>query len=89
MIFADDIVLFTESEEHLENILAIINDEGMKYHFKKVMCNLKARVETGEEVGIEYETIKVVNEYIYLRKLPTPKTNPTATRPQKEKQRSK
>ena len=47
--FADDIILFAESEEHLENLLKDLNEEGKRDELKmnkkktKIMCNRVAK----------------------------------------------
>ena len=77
--FADDIILFAESEEKLKNMLEDQNNEfegkrdGMKLIKKKtkIMCNevSKSRLRIG--VMIDGEQLEEVTEYIYLGKLVT------------------
>ena len=75
--FADDIILFAESEEKLKDMLKDLNNEGkrdgMKLNKKKtkIMCNevTRSRLRTG--VMIDGEQLEEVTEYKYLGRLVT------------------
>ena len=75
--FADDIMMFAESEEKLKDMLEDLNNEGkrdgMKLHKEKtkIMCNevVRSRLRTG--VMIDREQLEEVTEYKYLGRLVT------------------
>ena len=75
--FADDIMLFAESEEKLKDMLEDLNNEGkrdgMKLNKKKtkIMCNEVARRRLRTSVMIDGEQLEEVSEYKYLGKLVT------------------
>ena len=75
--FADDIILFAESEEKLKEMLEELNNEGkrdgMKLNKKKteIMCNEVARRRPRTGVMIDAEQLEEVTEYKYLRRLIT------------------
>ena len=76
--FADDIILFAESEEQLARMLNDLNTEGkrdgMKINKKKtkVMCNEVARRKKRNVVLVDGEQLEEVEEYKYLGRLLTP-----------------
>lgn len=76
--FADDIILFAESEEQLARMLNDLNTEGkrdgMKINKKKtkVMCNEVARRKKRNAVFVDGEQLEEVEEYKYLGRLLTP-----------------
>ena len=75
--FADDIILFAESEEKLKDMLEDLNNkgkrDGMKLNKKKtkIMCNevVRSRLRTG--LMIDGEQLEEVTEYKYLGRLVT------------------
>ena len=73
--FADDIILFAESEEKLKDMLEDLNNEGkrdgMKLNKKKIkiMCNEVARSKLRTGVMIDGEQLEEVTEYKYLGRL--------------------
>ena len=75
--FADDIILFAESEEKLKDMLEDLNNEGkrdgMKLNKKKtkIMCNEVARSRLRTGVMIDGEQLEEVTEYKYLGRLVT------------------
>ena len=75
--FADDIILFTEREEKLTDMLEDLNNEskrdGMKLNKKKIkiMCNEVARSRLGIGLMIYREQLEDVTEYKYLGRLVT------------------
>ena len=75
--FADDIILFAESEEKLKDMLEDLNNEGkrdgMKLNKKKtkIMCNEVARSRLRTGVMIDGEHLEEVTEYKYLGRLVT------------------
>ena len=75
--FADDIVLFSETEEELERMLEDLNAEGkrdgMKMNKKKtkVMCNTHGKKTPRNGIKIENEAMEEVDEYVYLGQLLT------------------
>lgn len=76
--FADDIILFAESEEQLENLLKDLNMEGKRDGIEinkkktKIMCNEVAKTQHRRGILIEVEQLEEVNEYKYLGRLLTP-----------------
>ena len=76
--FADDIILFTESEEQLGRLLNDLNKEGKKDGLKmnkrktKIMCNEVARRTRRNGISIDGEQLEEVEEYKYLGRLLTP-----------------
>ena len=74
-IFADDIILFAESEEKLKDMLEDLNNEGKRDGMKlnkvktKIVCNegVRSRLRTG--VMIDGEQSEEVTEYKYLGRL--------------------
>ena len=76
--FADDIILFTESEEQLGRLLSDLNKEGKKDGMKmnkrktKIMCNEVARRTRRNGISIDGEQLEEVEEYKYLGRLLTP-----------------
>ena len=75
--FADDLILFAESEEKLKDILEDLNNEGkrdgMKLNKKKIkiMCNEVARSRLRTGVMIDGEQLEEVTESKYLGRLVT------------------
>ena len=75
--FADDIILYAESEQKLKDMLEDLNNEGKRDGMKlnkmktKIMCNEVAmsRLRTG--VMIDREQLEDVTEYKYLGRLVT------------------
>lgn len=73
--FADDIVLFSNSEEELGKMLEALNREGKKDGMRmnkkktKVMCNSEGQKMQRNGIEIDNEIIEEVNEYIYLGQL--------------------
>ena len=75
--FADDIIMFVESEEKLKDLLEDLNNEGkrdgLKMNIKKtkIMCNevANSRLRTG--VMIDRKQVEEVIEYKYLGRLVT------------------
>uniref|UniRef100_A0A3P8SJP4 Reverse transcriptase domain-containing protein n=1 Tax=Amphiprion percula TaxID=161767 RepID=A0A3P8SJP4_AMPPE len=76
--FADDIILFTESEEQLGRLLNDLNKEGKKDGMKmnkrktKIMCNEVARRTRRNGISIDGEQLEEVEEYKYLGRMLTP-----------------
>ena len=72
LIFADDIVLFAESEEKLKDMLEDLNNEGKRDGMKpskrktKIMCNEVSRGRLRTGVIIDGEQLEEVTEYKYL-----------------------
>ena len=75
--FADDIILFAESEEKLKDMLEDLNNEGkrdgMNLNKKttKIMCSEMARSRLRTGVMIDREQLEEVTEYKYLGRLVT------------------
>ena len=75
--FADDIILFAESEDKLKEMLEELNNEGKKDGMKlnkkktKIMCNEVARRRPRTGVKIDAEQLEEVTEYKYLGRLIT------------------
>ena len=75
--FADDIVLFAESEEQLKDMLEESNKEGKKEGMKlnkkktKIMCDEVARRRPRRGVMRDAEQLEEVAEYAYLGRLVT------------------
>ena len=76
--FADDIILFGESEEKLKDMLEDLNNEGKRDGMKKlnkkktkIMCNEVARSRLRTGVMIDGEQLEEVTEYKYLGRLVT------------------
>ena len=75
--FADDIILFEESEEKLKDMMEDLDIEGkrdgMKLNKKKtkIMCNEVARSRLRTGVMIDGEQLEEVTEYKYLGRLVT------------------
>ena len=75
--FADDIILFAESEDKLKEMLEDLNNEGKKDGMKlnkkktKIMCNEVARRRPRTGVKIDAEQLEEVTEYKYLGRLIT------------------
>uniref|UniRef100_A0A3P8U2M2 ribonuclease H n=1 Tax=Amphiprion percula TaxID=161767 RepID=A0A3P8U2M2_AMPPE len=73
--FADDIILFTESEEQLGRLLNDLNKEGKKDGMKmnkrktKIMCNEVARRTRRNGISIDGEQLEEVEEYKYLGRM--------------------
>ena len=82
--FADDIILFANKEEHLQELLNHLNQEGKKKGMRmnkrktKVMCNEIARKRQRKGVEIDGVTLEEVEEYKYLGKLLTPRNEISA-----------
>ena len=76
-VFADDIILFAESEEKLKDMLGDLNNEGKRDGMKlnkqktKIMCNGVARSRLRTGVMIDGEQLEEVTEYKYLGRLVT------------------
>ena len=76
--FADDIILFAESEEKVNDMLEDLNNEGKRNGMKlnekktKIMCNDVARSRLRTGVMIDREQLEEVTEYKYLVRLVTP-----------------
>lgn len=77
--FADDIILFANTEDELQELLKELNEEGKKDGMKlnkkktKIMCNEIARMKNRKGIKIDGEIIEEVDEYKYLGKLLTPR----------------
>ena len=75
--FADDIILFAESEEKLKDMLEDLNNEGERDGVKlnktkpKIMCSEVARRRLRTGVMIDAEQLEEVTEYKYLGRLIT------------------
>ena len=75
--FADDIILFAESEEKLEDMLEDLNNkgkrDGMKLNKKKtkIMRNEVARSRLRTGLMIDVEQLEEVTAYKYLGRLVT------------------
>ena len=75
--FADDIMLFAESEEELKDMLVDLNNEGkrdgMKLNKKKtkIMCNEVARSRLRRGLMIDRKQLEEVTECKYLGRLVT------------------
>ena len=75
--FADDIILFAESEGKLKDMLEDLNNEGKRDGMKlikkktKIMCNEVARSRLRTGVMIDREQLEEVTEYKYLGRLVT------------------
>ena len=71
LTFADDIILFAESEEKLKDMMEDLNNEGkrdgMKLNKKKIkiMCNEVARSRLRTGVVIDGEQLEEVSAYKY------------------------
>lgn len=76
--FADDIILFAESEEQLTKLLHDLNNEGKKDGMKmnkrktKIMCNDVARKIIRKGISVDGEQLEEVDEYKYLGRLLKP-----------------
>ena len=70
--FADDIILFAESEKQLEEMLKYLKREGkndgMKMNEKKtkIKCNEVAQGQCRQGITIDGEKLEEVDEYKYL-----------------------
>ena len=70
--FADDIILFAESEEKLKDLLKDLNNEGQRGETKlnkkktKTMCNEVARSRLRTGLVIDGEQLEEVTEFKYL-----------------------
>ena len=75
--FADDIILFAESEEKLKGMLEDLNNEGKRDGMKlnrektKIMCNEVARSRLRRGPMIDGEQLEEVTESKYLGRLVT------------------
>jgi len=75
--FADDIILFAETEGELKNLLEDLNREGKKDGMKlnkkktKIMCNEVARRQPRQGISIDGEQLEEVDQYKYLGRLLT------------------
>jgi hypothetical protein len=75
--FADDIILFGNTEEELQKNLQTLNNEGRKDGMKmnkkktKVMCNEIAKRRPRKGITIDGETLEEVAEYKYLGRMLT------------------
>ena len=73
--FADDVILFAESENELQILLNDLNTEGMKDGMRmnkkktKIMCNETARKQQRNGISIDGEKLEEVDEYKYLGRL--------------------
>ena len=73
--FADDITLFTESEEQLGRLLNDLNEAGKKDGMKmnerktKIMCNEVARRKRRKGISIDGEQLEEVEEYYTLEEM--------------------
>ncbi|MEE4247402.1 MAG: reverse transcriptase domain-containing protein [Kangiellaceae bacterium] len=76
--FADDVILFAESEEGLEELLNSLNIEGKKDGMRinkkktKTMCNEAAKRKQMRGISVDGEQLEQVDQYKYLGRLLTP-----------------
>lgn len=76
--FADDVILFAESEEKLKELLEDLNEEGKKDRMRmnkkkaKIMCNEIARRRQRKGAVRDGEDLKEVTQYKYLGRMLTP-----------------
>jgi len=77
--FADDIILFANTEIELQKDLEALNMEGRKDGMKmnkkktKIMCNEVARRRTRSGITVDGENLEEVEEYKYLGRMLTPR----------------
>ena len=75
--FADDIILYTDSEEQLGTLLNDLNKEGkkggikMKMRKTKIICKVVARRTRRNGISTDGEQLEEVEEYKYLGRLLT------------------
>ena len=77
--FADGNILFSNTEEQLQELMKPLNEEGKKDGMRmnekktKVMCNEIAKKQTSSGISLDGVKLEEVEEYKYLGKVLTPK----------------